>query len=478
MLLQSQSQIARHQTSAHLAQTMSLLELTADELRQKVEQLLSTNPALETVERRSCPHCHRILRNGESCPRCSAPNGHPSEEPIVFVSPRSDFYYTQGVSSNDEVPPEEWQAVVDDLPTFVLRQIASELSPEDRRIAAHILTSLDEDGLLPAPLIEIARYHHVPLAKIEAVQRIIQHAEPIGVGSSTPQAALLVQLEILSENQPVPRYADQAIQMGMDVLSRHAYAELGRLLRLPAREAQSIAEFITSNLNPYPARAHWGDVHFSGAPPRLFQQPDILLSYVPNDPKKQLIVEIVSPYAGALRINPLFRQALTSAPEDKAEEWQADLEAATLLIKCIQQRDHALVRLMQRLTMYQREYILNGDAYLIPLTRARLAGELGVHESTISRAVGGKAVQLPNQRIVPLAKFFDRSLSVRTALNQIIAQETRPLSDTEIAKLLSQQGFFIARRTVAKYRFMEGILPARLRQPAAPPVPRSLPSYS
>ncbi|OGO38991.1 MAG: hypothetical protein A2W35_02855 [Chloroflexi bacterium RBG_16_57_11] len=134
-----------------------------------------------------------------------------------------------------------------------------------------------------------------------------------------------------------------------------------------------------------------------------------------------------------------------------------------LLVKCLQQRDNTLVRLMQRLAVLQRHYILEGDAAMVPLTRAQLAGELEVHESTISRAVAGKAVQLPNKKIVPLAKWFDRSLNVRTALLNIIAQERQPLSDTKIVDLLADLGFNVARRTVAKYRSMEGILPARLR---------------
>ena len=136
------------------------------------------------------------------------------------------------------------------------------------------------------------------------------------------------------------------------------------------------------------------------------------------------------------------------------------------MIKCLQQRDHTIVRLMQRLAILQREFILHGDAHLEPVTRASLATELEVHESTISRAVSSKSVQLPSGRIVPLGKFFDRSLHIRTALRQIIAQETKPLTDTQLAKILKNQGYPVARRTVAKYRAMEGILPAHLRHAA------------
>jgi RNA polymerase sigma-54 factor len=121
---------------------------------------------------------------------------------------------------------------------------------------------------------------------------------------------------------------------------------------------------------------------------------------------------------------------------------------------------------MQRLAAIQREFILHGDAYLEPCTRASLADELGVHESTISRAVSNKAVQLPSGRIVPMSKLFDRSLHIRTALRQLISQEIKPFTDTQLAEMLDRQGYAVARRTVAKYRAMEGILPAHLRMQA------------
>jgi RNA polymerase sigma-54 factor len=119
---------------------------------------------------------------------------------------------------------------------------------------------------------------------------------------------------------------------------------------------------------------------------------------------------------------------------------------------------------MGRLAVKQREFILHGDMHLHPQTRASLAEELEVHESTISRAVSNKSVQMPNGHIIPLSKFFDRSLQVRTALKQIIEEEKSPLSDSAISELLDEQGYSVARRTVAKYRAMEGILPSHLRQ--------------
>ncbi len=464
MLIQKLHTSIRPLTTAHLAQTMTLLELTSEELRQKIEAELASNPALELAQERRCPHCRRLLTGRNTCPVCSVPKDSSSPEPIVFVSPRSDFSPTSDRLSSDlDFSTQDLAPAIEDLPSFVLRQIAYELDEKDRLLAAHILNSLDEDGLLSVSLGEIARYHFVQVERVRKVLHLIQHADPLGVGSPTPQEALLVQLEALAETRTVPPLAKEAVNLGMELLSRYAYAELGRLLKISAKEAESIANFISDNLNPYPARSYWGETSSDANLAQVYYDADILINRLDNSPNSPLIVEIISPFAGRLRVNPLFRTALSDAPPEKAEQWQNDLEGASLLVKCLQQRDHTLVRLMQRLVGLQRNFILEGDAYLLPITRAQLATELNVHESTISRAVASKAVQLPNRRIIPLAKLFDRSLHIRTALLQIIADEHQPLSDSQIAEMLDKQGYPVARRTVAKYRSIEGILPARMR---------------
>jgi RNA polymerase sigma-54 factor len=478
MLVQRHSPSLRPLTTAHLAQTMTLLSLSALELRQKIESALASNPALELVDERRCPTCRRVLAGGSTCPFCSRLPTSSADEPIVFVSPREDFQNYSGTGSR-EMPEDNYAqaALHEDLPHFVMRQIASELEPEDRPIVAHILTSLNEDGLLSVPLVEIARYHHISLSRIEELLRIIQHADPIGVGSPTPQEALLVQLEVLAETRPVPEMAAEAIKQGMDLLSRHRYSELGQLLGLPTAQITEIAHFIGENLYPFPGRFHWGEISHNRQNQKTnqysFHYPDVIISCLTDSEDTAFVVEVALPLAGTLRINPLFREALQQAPQDKAEQWKSDLEQAALLVKCLQQRNHTIVRLMQKLTVLQREFILRGDAHLLPVTRATLAKDLEVHESTISRAVSGKAVQLPSGHIIPMSMFFDRSLHIRTALKQIIDEETKPLSDTEIGSLLAEQGYKVARRTVAKYRSMEGILPAHLRQSTRPQMRQS-----
>jgi RNA polymerase sigma-54 factor len=462
MLLQRQTTSLRPLTTAHLAQTMTLLGLTTAELRQKIETELAANPALELIDEYRCPSCHRPQPHGGLCPICSRPPTASSEQPIVFLSPREDFQH-HGNRPREDLPDDNLAPEVEDLPAFVLRQIATDLAPEDRVIAAHILTNLDEDGLLHISITEIALYHHVLPSRIESVLRVIQRSEPVGVGCKSPQEALLVQIDVLAETRPVPALATKAIQQGMNLLSRRKYDELAQLLEV-------IATFISDNLNPYPARAHWGDVHQSIEPATsVYQTPDVIISCLYDREDTPLVVEVITPLLGTLRVNPLFRQALRQAPPDRSEEWQQAIDRANLLVKCIGQRNHTLVRLMELLATLQRKFILHGEIHLLPLTRARIAGELGVHESTISRAVSDKAVQLPKGRIIPLSTFFDRNLQVRTILKQIINQNIEDnFSDSQLADILKKQGYPVARRTVAKYRAMEGILPSHLRQPVKP----------
>lgn len=466
MLLQSQSPALRHLTTAHLAQTMSLLELNAFELGQKIEAELAKNPALELIDGRHCPTCHRPLRDNRFCPNCINLHESSADQPVVFLSYRKDFYNRPvGEDFDNDLPDDNYAARAETLAEYVLRQVAPELNKDDRSIAIHILTSLDEDGLLSIPITEICHYHHVPAARVESVIHLIQRADPLGVGSPTSQEALLVQLESLVEFHNPPPLTAEAIQAGIELLSPHHYTDLARVLKITTAHARDIVQFIGDNLNPFPARAHWGE-HETSQQSRgegVYHHPDIIINRMNDEPDTPLMIEVGVPYSGTLRVNPLFREALQQAPVDKAELWQADMEHANLFVKCLQQRNNTISRLIQRLAVIQRNFVLYGDEQLKPLTRAELADELEVHESTISRAVSSKTVQVPSRRIIPLSMFFDRSLNIRAALKNIIEHERKPLSDTQLVKILSSEGHDVARRTVAKYRSMEGILPAHLR---------------
>ena len=147
---QSQGLETRIQASAHLAQTMTMLGMSSDEIREKIESELAKNPFLEMVDERICPICKRKLPENGKCPICSQPQSGHEKENIIFISPREDFipasYNTAVEPYHDE--PDYDSAQTEDLATYVLKQIGPDLDSDEKLIAAYLLNSLDEDGFI------------------------------------------------------------------------------------------------------------------------------------------------------------------------------------------------------------------------------------------------------------------------------------------------------------------------------------------
>lgn len=460
-MLQVQKQSQRPLTTAHLAQTMSLLLLSNMELRNTVMAELSDNPALELLEETVCPNCQRRLDNAGPCPACSIQ--HQEQDPIVFLSPR-DSYRPSGSRKLEDQPPDQEPAAPEDLTTHVLQQLASDLHPDDRKLAIYILSSLDEDGFLQDPPAIIARTTRTSFFQVERVLKLISQVDPPGLATAGPKQALLAQLELLPENGSILGLTRQIIEDYFTELGRREIEKIAKGLEISPSRIRQAASFIHDNLNPYPGRAFWGSGRGpQRSNPNVYHSPDILISHNPSNAKGPLVVEIFSAVSGWLRVNPMFSKARAQTNEDQTEEWSKHIERASLFVKCLQQRNNTMRQLLQTLVAKQRNFILKGDRYLKPMTRAKIADEIGVHESTISRAVAHKSIALPDGRIIPLARFFDRSLAVRDRIKEIVKNENRPLTDKQIAEILNDEGIKIARRTVAKYRSIENILPARLR---------------
>jgi RNA polymerase sigma-54 factor len=442
---------------------MSFLQLPAVELETVLAHALDQNPALELVDELRCPGCGKRLTQ-RPCPTCAAPAS--ADAPVVFLSPREPCAYAEAAEWS-----EQREARADErLDEHILRQIGPHLQYAERPIAAYILAQLDENGLLVEPPAEIATFQRAPLAMVERVLNLIRRADPPGIGARTPEESLLIQLDCLEESESVPAsmaaLARAILCHHFELLGKRDFAQIARRLRMP--------RFIQRNLTPYSARAFWGEGKLP-AREAAWRDPDVSVTRLNHSQDGPLVVEVFTPFSGWLRVNPEFKAALAECSEAEREKWSAAVEQATLITKCLQQRNHTMRRLMRLIASEQREFILGGDADLRPLTRAQVAKALGVHESTISRAVAGKSIALPSGRIVPLAKFFDRSLSVRDRVRQLVEAETRPLTDDEIAGALAREGIRVARRTVAKYRNMLGILPAnvRARQIKLSPLPRA-----
>jgi RNA polymerase sigma-54 factor len=466
-MYQRQFQKIQHQTTAHLAQTMTLLNMNLGELNQEINRALNENPALVIKEEKHCPTCNHLLHEGQICPICSRPRTTPDNESIVFMSARGEFVPKSSNSEDEIFTDENMGSEEISLEEYVLRQIISDLKEEEQIIAAYILNQLDEDGFFMEDMNDVASYYHVPISTIEGIKKIIQKADPIGIASASPGEAIQIQLEDLRENGEVPDTYLKIADQFLNLVLKKQYKEISQELKIPIQEVIDAADYFSKNLNPYPTRAHWGTFRQpSSEKNQVYSNPDVIISHLNNDPTQSLLVEVIIPYISFLEINPFYTQAIKEANDETKSDLRSDYEKANLFIKCLQQRNNTMQRLLERISSLQKEYILKGEKFNKPLTRAQIAVELKVHESTISRAVSSKSVQLPDGKIIPMSLFFDRSLGVRAELKEIIIAEKKddPLSDSEIVKILKNKGFEVARRTVAKYRLMEGILPAHQRR--------------
>lgn len=460
----------RHQATAHLAKTMTYLQLSATELEAALLKEVDHNPALEIVDELRCPGCGRRLRR-LPCATCAAPTGDGA--PVVFLSPREPGTARLRDHERDSGDPPEVR-MPDRLDEYILRQIGPALKPEERPVAAYILAQLDENGLLREALAEMAAFKRVSLRTVEHVLDLIQHADPLGVGAPSAQACLLIQFASLMEAGQVPDHLRELVPVlihdHFDALGKMEYERIARRLRAdhawqvaPGAIAAAV-EFIHRNLTPFPARAFWGDGRAApNADGAAHHAPDVSITLLSAEAGGGLAVEVFAPLSGWLRVNPEFKAAVSECTGEERERWLQTVAEAALVTKCLQQRNHTMRRLMEVIAQGQREFILGGDGDLRPTTRVQIAQHLGLHESTISRAVAGKSVALPDGRVVQLSKFFDRSLSVRDRVRNLIQAESRPLTDDDIADALARQGVTVARRTVAKYRKMLGILPANVR---------------
>ena len=277
-MYQRQFQKIQHQTTAHLAQTMTLLSMNNGELSQEIDRILNENPALEMNAERRCPHCKRLLLPEQICPTCSKPKSSKVDESIVFLSPRRDFYHQSDKSEEEYLSNEEVSANHENIAEYVLRQIVFDLEHDDRKVAAFLVNLIDEDGFIREDDMSTAQYFHIPLTKVQNIRNIIKRADPIGVGSSTSEEALLIQLEILSETRDIPSFVEIIISEGFDLLTKKNYEEISKKMAIPEKLIKEAADFISKNLNPFPSRAYWGTVRNpTSNVPNVYVNPDVII---------------------------------------------------------------------------------------------------------------------------------------------------------------------------------------------------------
>jgi RNA polymerase sigma-54 factor len=296
--------------------------------------------------------------------------------------------------------------------------------------------------------------------------------EPIGVGARDVRECLLIQLAYVEAQGIYQPYAREIISRYLPQLSEHKYGQIASQLGITSEMVHQVSEFIKRNLNPYPARGYLGthlgaggDVEHVG-----HVMPDVIITRRPIFGGYQYDVEVVESKRFYLHVSSSYSQLYGEVSgrhsiltEDERRHIQQYVSRAKLFIANINQRRQTLSKITRCLVDMQKDYLDKGIRALRPLTRAKVATELGMHESTVSRATAAKFVMLPNREVIPFSNFFVANLSVKDVIKDLIVHELTPLTDQELADMLSDRGIQVARRTVAKYREQLGILPSSLR---------------
>jgi RNA polymerase sigma-54 factor len=482
-----------------LQQSLALLQAPVLELRAMVAQELQQNPVLEelatpelTAREKEEGEVEAEGENGEMTPvdpaepprdltfdpaeekprDASAEEFQADWERLVQMDQdwRDSFGQTSMPLRQREEEEEKRQFLFDSLvastslqETLVEQMRLSELSEEQRQIAQLVIGNIDDHGYLQSSLAELAGLTSISQDQIEAVLKVVQTFHPPGVGARDLRECLLLQLERRGQQETLDY---RIVQHCMEALGKRRIPEIARKLGATLDEVQDAFRRIGS-LDPRPGRAYSPDGN-------QYIVPEV---YV-QDVDGEFVVSTSNDHIPHLRISNLYKD-LMSQPDSSGEVRdyiREKIRAGKFLIKSLHQRQQTILNIAKEIVNRQRDFMEKGVAHLKPLTMVQVAEVVGVHETTVSRAVSGKYMETP-QGTYEMKFFFTSGIqtasgtdvsntSVKDMLNDMIKKEdsTQPLSDEEIVKLLSDKGIKIARRTVAKYRSELNILPSHLRR--------------
>jgi RNA polymerase sigma-54 factor len=339
----------------------------------------------------------------------------------------------------------------------------SSLDEADQHVGATIIYNLSEDGYLETPIGELAEQLEVEPARVEQVLKRVQSFDPPGVATRDLRECLYRQLATLGMEESL---AARIVLNHLDLLEKHRYAEIAKALGVSLELVGEAARAIAS-LEPKPARDYGGQE-------TTYIVPDVFIQKVGND----FMVTLNENAVPRLRLANYYQRVLhdgTVGNETK-EYLQERLRSARWLVKSIYQRQQTIFKVASSIVKFQRAFFEHGVSHLKPLVLKDVAEDIGMHESTISRATANKYAHTP-QGIFELKFFFTSGVkasdgegisaeTVKEKIRTMVAAEPQndPLSDQAIADMLRAQQINIARRTVAKYRQALAILPSSRRK--------------
>ncbi len=456
-----------------LQQAIRLLQLSTLELQQELQQALESNPLLEQIDTHEEIDT-RETQDSETLDTADALEQKEMPEELPLDA-SWDTIYTAGTPSgtsgdyiDDELPVYQGETT-QTLQDYLMWQV--ELTPfsdTDRAIATSIVDAVDDTGYLTVPLEDILESmgdEEIDIDEVEAVLKRIQRFDPVGVAAKDLRDCLLIQLSQFDKTTPWLEEARLIISDHLDLLANHDFRTLMRVTRLKEDVLKEAVNLIQS-LDPRP-----GQSIQTGEPEYVI--PDVL----GRKHNGHWTVELNSDSIPRLQINQHYASMCNNARNDGDSQFiRSNLQDAKWLIKSLESRNDTLLRVSRCIVEQQQAFFEQGEEYMKPMVLADIAQAVEMHESTISRVTTQKYLHSP-RGIFELKYFFSShvntegggeasSTAIRALVKKLIAAENpaKPLSDSKLTSLLSEQGIMVARRTVAKYRESLSIPPSNQRK--------------
>lgn len=350
------------------------------------------------------------------------------------------------------------------LQEHLMRQAElAECSASELKVMQYVIGSLDDHGFLTVSEDEVVKSTGQALKVVKSVMQMLKTFDPLGIGSSNLQECLLTQLKQAGHKNSL---AEKIISKHYQLLLRRRISDIARLTETSTSEVEE-ALGIIAKLDPAPGRKFSDDINHEIVP-------DVI---VERDGEKWQVI-LNNDYIPNLGISAVYKQMIMDGNlGSKEKEYLQDkIRSGRFLIQAIEQRQQTLEKIVHALLDKQKDFFENGPSALKPLVMKVIADIVGVHETTISRAVANKYIRTPHG-LFELRYFFTSgytsnegievaNTSIKDRISKILESENpmKPLSDQDIAKILGEENMKIARRTVAKYREELGILPTHLRR--------------
>ncbi|MCL5102799.1 MAG: RNA polymerase factor sigma-54 [Armatimonadetes bacterium] len=447
----------------------NILQLSSMELQQVIEQELAENPALEVPDDDPCENCDQPKTLCLDCPfRKQAVTADDLDLSVYELEQPIDFAADFEDSEGDFIANIRAAITLQDHLTELLRAV---LSSEYWEVGEYIISNLNDSGYLEGSVEEFAHDLNKDVDEVESVLAVIQTFDPPGVGARDLQECLRIQLERLEEDEQGNPLALAIVKDYWQDMLGGKIGRIARRLKVTAKEVIGAINFVKRQLNPYPGNSfrppYQTDADNHGASVR----PDVVVRRTAAGYE----IDIAGHDQYFLNINSRYRSMYEDIRNGGGKTYTGNdkkhivefVERADMFIRYINERRRTLRQITKSVVEFQQGYLETGaKSFVRPLTRTKIARMLKMHESTVSRATANKYVQLPSEEVVPFDFFFDSSVSTKDLIFELIAAEdkTSPLSDQQIACILQERGFNVARRTVVKYREAQKILSSRQRR--------------